>query len=441
MLDLTKMAKQKEKGDAETKALEILLRFLNKRPIHFGSVEVALCSLEAGRKFKVSGFDIHAVSFIQRNLTTDCALNVLEKVIRFSSLCGCKKEVIRPPVGHHPSAPAAEEFDREYLEDKLTAEQNKMNAKQEMFDKVIKNSLKIIDENANQILKSEGFEIIPLKLMHFLLKRDSLCVESELNVLRALDRWARMQCFLQNRPPSPSNKQDVLCGAQYLVRYLTMSPAQIKLGQAQCGLLRDKEVFSILKTVSHPKCTCPLNKRLQGIRKKLATPRLKYTPEYEYDSIDDLKKTLKTEKPWDCEAQEYRINMDNFKEIEEKDYEHIGDCVEEVPDEGDEVENIYQTIDGPEIEMATKGSFQWKNQTPKLKEKRCTCVRVKRSRTVHNEAELQKYRAFYQRGGRYSRERVWSNGSNESGHGHNTIQTQEFNTLEKIFYCLACMFD
>jgi len=431
------MAKQKEKGDAETKALEILLRFLNKRPIHFGSVEVALCSLEAGRKFKVSGFDIHAVTFIQRNLTTESALRVLWKVSKYSSLCGCKKEVRRHQVSHQPSAPAVEEFDKEYLEDKLTAEQNKFNAKQEMFDKVINSCLKIIDENGNHILKSQDFETIPLKLMHFLLKRDSLCVESELTILHALDRWSRMQCFLQNRPPSPSNKQEVLCGAQYLVRYLTMSPSQIKLGQAQCGLLRDKEVFSILKVVSHPKCTCPLNKRLQGIRKTLATPRLKYSPEY--DSIDELKKSLKTKKTWDCEAQEYRINMDSFKEIEEKDYAHVGECVEEIQDEGDEIEHIYQTIDGPEIDMALQGSFQWQNETPKLKEKRCTCIRVKRSRTVHNEAELQKYRAFYQRGGRYSRERVWSNGSTESG--QNEIQTQEFNTLEKIFYCLACMFD
>ena len=133
------------------------------------------------------------------------------------------------------------------------------------------------------------------------------------------------------------------------------------------------------------------------------------------------------------------MNMDNFKEIEEKDYAHVGECVEEIQDEGDEIEHIYQTIDGPEIDMIMQGSFQWQNETPKLKEKRCTCIRVKRSRTVHNEAELQKYRAFYQRGGRYSRERVWSNGSTESG--QNEIQTQEFNTLEKIFYCLACMFD
>jgi len=430
MLDLN-MAKPK---DAETKALEILLRFLSKRPIYFSSVEVALCSLDAGKKYKLSGFDVHAVTFIQRNLTADNSLRVLEKLSSYSSLCGCKKER-RCHVAPLPSAPAAEEFQKEYLEDKLTAEQNKINAKQEMFDKVIKKCLKIIDENADQILKSEKFEMIPLKLMHFLLKRDSLCVESELHVMRALDRWGRMQCFLQNKPPSPANKQDLLSGAQYLVRYLTMTPGEIKLGQAQCGLLRDKEVFSILKTVSHPNCTCPLNKRLQGIRKKLATPRLRYTSDYH--SIDELKRPEPSKEAWDCEAQEYRMN--EFKEIDKKDYEHIGDCVEEMVDEEEDTENIYQSIDDHEIEIVTQGNHLWRHQTPKLKEKRCTCVRVKRSRTVHNEAELQKYRAFYQRGGRYSRERVWSSGSN--GSGSNIIQTTEFNTLEKIFFCLACMFD
>ena len=126
-------------------------------------------------------------------------------------------------------------------------------------------------------------------------------------------------------------------------------------------------------------------------------------------------------------------------QIEEKDYEHIGDCVREVPEEDEETENIYQSIDGTEIEIVTHGSYHWQNQGPKIKEKRCTCVRVKRSRTIHNEAELQKYRAFYQRGGRYSRDRLWSNSS--IGNGYIKIQTQEFNTLEKIFFCLACLFD
>jgi len=436
MLDLI-MAKSNGKEDNETKALEVLLRFLNKKPIHFPSVAVALCSLEAGRRYKLTGFDIHAANYIQRNLATDNVLSVLAKLSSYSSLCACKKEV-KPESKTLPSAPAVEEFDKEYLEDKLTAEQNKLNSDQEMFDKVIKKCLQIIDENANKILRSEEFEMVPIKMMHFILKRDSLCVESELNVLHALDRWSRMQCFLQNRPPSPSNKQELLSGAQYLVRYLTMTQGEIKLGQAQCGLLREKEVFSILKTVSHPNCTCPLNRRLQGIRKELASPRVKYNSGDDVEE-DELKKIEKIEKAWDCEAQEYRMKYYKESKIEEKDYEHIGDCVDEEPDEEEETENIYQSIDGPEIEMVTHGSYYWQNQAPKLKEKRCTCVRVKRSRTIHNEAELQKYRAFYQRGGRYSRERLWSNGS--SSNGYNQIQTQEFNTLEKIFFCLACMFD
>ena len=265
-------------------------------------MSVALCSLEAGRRYKLTGFAIHAVNYIQRNLAPENVLKVLAELSSYSSLCACKKEA-KPEIPTLPSAPAEEEFDKELLEDKLTAEQNKLNTDQEMYDKVIKKCLQVLDENANHILRSEEFEMIPLKMMHFILKRDSLCVESELSVLHALDRWSRMQCFLQNHPPSPSNKQLQLCGAQYLVRYLTMTPGEIKLGQAQCGLLREKEVFGILKIVSHPNCTCPLNKRLQGIREKLASPRTRYKPVHDQEK-DDLKNTEKIAKAWDCEAQE-----------------------------------------------------------------------------------------------------------------------------------------
>jgi hypothetical protein len=166
----------------------------------------------------------------------------------------------------------------------------------------------------------------------------------------------------------------------------------------------------------------------------LASPRTRYTPVHDQEE-DDLKNVEKIAKACDCENMKYY----KARKGEEKDNEHIGDCVREVPEEEEETENIYQSIDGPEIEIVTQSSYHWQKQAPIIKEKRCTCVRVKRSQTIQNEAELKKYRAFYQRGGRYSRDRLWSNAS--SGNGYNKIQTQEFNTLEKIFFCLACMFD
>ena len=142
-------------------------------------MSVALCSLEAGRRYKLTGFDIHAANYIRRNLAPDNVLNVLAKLSSYSSLCACKKKD-KPEIPTLPSAPAVEEFDTEFLEDKLTAEQNKLNADQEMYDKIIKKCLQVLDENANNILRSEEFEMIPLKMMHFILKRDSLCIDSEL---------------------------------------------------------------------------------------------------------------------------------------------------------------------------------------------------------------------------------------------------------------------
>jgi len=431
------MANYNDSDATEAQALALILRFLSNKKVTFPSVPVALCSITASRKYKLSQFAFLAVTYIASNLSPGNVLVVLEKLISSSSLCCCKKKVLTLP-----SAPALEVFDKEYLEDKHTNEQNKINAEQEMYDAVVKKCLEVLDKNAVLILKSEQLEEIPLKMLQFILKRDTLCIPSELSALQALDRWSRVQCFLRNLPPSPSNKQAVLAGTQYLVRYLTMSPDQIKLGQAQCGLLREKEVFSILKAVSNPKCTCPLNRRLQGIRDVLATPRISHGYIWEEAIDNHLGKENAMTKEWDCEAQEYITNYLKSVQIHEKDYAHIGDCIKVNPDEDDESpeesEHIYQSIEEIVVQPKRHEPHNFQEMIPTLKEKRCTCVKVKRSRSVYNQTEMQKYRAFYQRGGRYSRERVWSNGSNCSEY---QSQTQEFNTLEKLIFCLACMFD
>jgi len=413
----------------ETQALEVLLRFLHFKRIIIPSVTVALYSLEASKKYKVTGFDAYAVNFIEKNLAADNVLTVLQKLSHYSSLCACKK-VCSKKEGTRKASSSKEEMEN-------AMQQNQLNSNQEMYNRVINKCLRVMDNSAERILNSEEFEQIPLKLVHFILKRDSICVASELSVLNALDRWARSKCYQLRLSPSPVNKQAALAGAQYLVRFLTMTPGEIKLGQTQCGLLREKEMKALMRSASHPSCTCPLNKRLQAIRKKLATPRKRYCP-VKMENGGDGKNHGKIQVNLEKEEVESRGEND-------KEYEHVGKCVDVAPlEEDEETENIYASIDGADddwiIPHQSSLTTVLEIPTSKRKEKRCTCVRVKRSRTVYNESEMQKYRAFYQRGGRYSRERIWSNGSN-SFEDPGAVRIPEFNTLEKLFFCITCMFD
>ena len=183
---------------------------------------MAVHSLDASRRFKVANFAVHALKYIEQFLTTESVLLVFVKLIRFSTICQCKKGV-KMCYDIKSSASTQEEWDKKSIE-----EQNNSNAKQEMFDRLINKCLQMIDENAQKILMSEEFETLPLKLVHFIVKRDSIYVSSELQVLYALDRWSRVQCYMQNLSPSPTNKQRMLCGGQYLVRWLTMTVDEIK---------------------------------------------------------------------------------------------------------------------------------------------------------------------------------------------------------------------
>jgi len=80
------MSDGKMEKDDETKALEILLRFLSKKPPHFPSVAVAVHSLDASRRFKVANFAVHALKYIEQFLTTESVLLVFVKLIRFSTM-------------------------------------------------------------------------------------------------------------------------------------------------------------------------------------------------------------------------------------------------------------------------------------------------------------------------------------------------------------------
>ena len=386
---------------------------------------MAVHSLDASRRFKVANFAVHALKYIEQFLTTESVLLVFVKLIRFSTICQCKKGV-KMCYDIKSSSSTQEELDKECIE-----EQNKSNAKQEMFDRLINKCLQMIDENAEKIMMSEEFETLPLKLVHFIVKRDSIYVSSELQVLYALDRWSRVQCYMQNLSPSPTNKQRMLCGGQYLVRWLTMTVDEIKQSHRQCGLLREKEVLSILRVISHPKCRCALTRRMQEFRMKISLPRVRYIPERE---AEDPKESLKVFKNWDCEAQQYRESCSTERHMEDKMYEHIGDCVDEVPDDIHEIENIYQTIEDPDSKQALHYGTLQKHQ-----DKRCTCAKLKRSKTFQSKDKFLKNQTFYQGDGRHLRQIIGSNGT--TAPREDQLFSEEFNTLEKIIFCLSCMFD
>ena len=103
------------------------------------------------------------------------------------------------------------------------------------------------------VLRSETFEDLSLDLVRELVSRDSLDLTgtSETEIYFALDNWSHRQCRRRGLKPHNSNKRTVLAGAQYLVRYSTMTPGQLGCCLARSSLLTNKEVELVTRSLLH----------------------------------------------------------------------------------------------------------------------------------------------------------------------------------------------
>ena len=68
-------------------------------------------------------------------------------------------------------------------------------------------------------------------------------------MLESVNRWSHRRCCRLHLPVTGENKRAVLGGAQYHVRYLTLTSDQVRLGQANTNLLTEEEEINILFSI------------------------------------------------------------------------------------------------------------------------------------------------------------------------------------------------
>jgi len=214
----------------------------------FRSVPTALSVIYTARKYMVRGIDKLALIYISKNITTDNVLLVLQTLLVL--------------------------YDSEQSVEDSTS--NEVKTEPDDVHKIIDLDAKriqrycfnIIDKNAKKVLEGDEVEDISLYLLKAIICRDSLRVPSELLVWQALHRWSHRQCRRKHIPPSHENKRKVLEGAQYGVRYLTMTHQQIKTAS---GLLTMEEEDSVSFFIIHRGAT--LTKSVQDYQVVMSTPR------------------------------------------------------------------------------------------------------------------------------------------------------------------------
>jgi len=99
-----------------------------------------------------------------------------------------------------------------------------------------------------------------------LLHRNTLRIQSEVEVARAVERWGEVQARRLG-----ASRPQALGEIVYLVRFLTMSAREFKGGVVGRGLLNTQEEQSILFCLIRPGAWLPAH--LDGVRTHLSTPR------------------------------------------------------------------------------------------------------------------------------------------------------------------------
>ncbi len=122
------------------------------------------------------------------------------------------------------------------------------------------------------VLRSEDLEDVDVSALKLVVCRETLAVRSELEVFDALWRWSGRECKRQRAELNPANRRAVLEGAQFLVRYLTLSPGELARAS---GLLEREEADALTAMVSGAEEGFEMPDHLAEMQSVMRTPRCK----------------------------------------------------------------------------------------------------------------------------------------------------------------------
>lgn len=291
-------------SDVDGRAFDILLRYLYNETVNLQSVMTALTTLYAAHKYMCPGLAKQVVRYLKENLTDKNVLLVLQHICLYCSAASktSSDHDWDPPITvgptssrvrssslssaprssedlHAPSAPplptiteqeeeaplltdSADEDDmdeeddedmREFEAGMAVSDSSDTNNKKvgggkvNCCDALLKQCLELIDAEASVVLAGEDVEDLDISALNMIVCRETLCLKSgEVEVFSALKRWSTRECKRQRLELTAANRRKVLEGAQYLLRYLTMSREDFLAGPHAFGLLTKEEAEALL---------------------------------------------------------------------------------------------------------------------------------------------------------------------------------------------------
>lgn len=213
--DSLKMIRNVEILDTAPDVFESILRFVYTSTMSLANVSHVLRLYQEAKRYQIIELVIMCLSFLLENINEE---NVLEIVSHLQS------PRRRCPV----------------IDEQCNNLQNEVTIR--CFD--------VIDRCAESVLSSELFADLEHDILVLILKRDTLCVRSEMTVFEAATRWSCQECKRQQLELLPSNKRDCLGKALLYIRFLVMNPHEFQSGPGASGLLQDEEREAILSKLS-----------------------------------------------------------------------------------------------------------------------------------------------------------------------------------------------
>ena len=141
----------------------------------------------------------------------------------------------------------------EYLQDNLDASNVfgiLPQAQKYEEEKLVEHCWKVIDEKAEEAVKSEGFVTIERSLLERVVERDPLNIQ-EIELFKAVNLWATKKCEEQGLSADGSEKRRIL-GERIVkgIRFPVMTQHEFAAVVLDCKILTPDEAFSVVKYFS-----------------------------------------------------------------------------------------------------------------------------------------------------------------------------------------------
>lgn len=144
-------------------------------------------------------------------------------------------------------------------------------------------ALAFIEENAQEVIKSAGFDNLPRERLKVLLSSDALSA-NEIDIFRAVLRWSLCECKRQNLLDVPENRRAVLGDILPLIRFPTMTMEEVATYVSPSGVLSSEQLLEIFTYIGAlkgnrplPSISFPTRSRPGALEKWTLDPELKWS--------------------------------------------------------------------------------------------------------------------------------------------------------------------